>query len=341
MAATVALVSSAGAATTVTLLARPGPVSASLIGVSSVEQVASRVVPSVVQLRTSVGRLSGEGSGVILTADGLILTNNHVVSVRGSDASSGATQLRSVILFDGRRAPYQIVGTDPTSDLAVVQAIGVSGLTPLPIGSSTNLRVGQQVVAVGSPLGLVGTVTSGIVSALNRPVSSVGDGANQNTVLDAIQTDAAINPGNSGGALVDMRGALVGINTAIATVGAPGQGSGGSIGLGFAIPVEQAKRIADQLISTGTATRATLGVRVNLAAGGAGAQIVEVFGGGPAARAGLPVGAVVTRLNDRIISRADALIAAVRSRVPGETISLRFTDPSGADRRLEVTLGSS
>ncbi|WP_131822980.1 S1C family serine protease, partial [Mycobacteroides chelonae] len=152
----------------------------------------------------------------------------------------------------------------------------------------------------------------------------------------------AINPGNSGGALVNMSGALIGINTAIATVGGSARtGAGGSIGLGFAIPVDQAKRIADQLIATGKATRASLGVQVNRASAGSGAQVVDVVGGGPAAAAGLPVGAVVTKLDDRIISSADALVAAVRSKAPGDTVTLSFIDPSGAARSVQVTLGNA
>ena len=157
---------------------------------------------------------------------------------------------------DGRTAPFTVVGTDPASDIAVVRAEGVSGLTPITLGSSANLRVGQDVVAIGSPLGLEGTVTTGIVSALNRPVAAGGDASNQNTVLDAIQTDAAINPGNSGGALVNMNGELVGVNSAIATLGGDSpDAQSGSIGLGFAIPVDQAKRIADELIANGIGHR--------------------------------------------------------------------------------------
>ncbi len=164
----------------------------------------------------------------------------------------------------------------------MVRVQGVSGLTPITLGSSTNLVVGQDVVAVGSPLGLEGTVTSGIISALDRPVAAGGDAQNQNTVLDAIQTDAAINPGNSGGALVNMNGELVGVNSAIATLGgdAGPQAQSGSIGLGFAIPVDQAKRIADELIQSGTASHASLGVQVGNDAAIDGAKIVEVTGGG-------------------------------------------------------------
>ena len=254
-----------------------------------VEQVAAKVVPSVVMLETNLGRQSEEGSGIILSADGLILTNNHVVATAANPGKApapreqrrlttrrrprrsrsptrllaGGKPKTTVTFSDGRTAEFTVVGADPTTDIAVVRVQGVSGLTPISLGSSANLRVGQPVMAVGSPLGLEGTVTTGIVSALNRPVSTTGETGNQNTVLDAIQTDAAINPGNSGGALVNMSGQLVGVNSAIATLGGDSpDAQSGSIGLGFAIPVDQAKRIADELISSGTAAHASLGVQV-------------------------------------------------------------------------------
>ena len=235
-----------------------------------------------------------------------------------------------------------MVGADPGSDIAVVRAKNVSGLTPIAVGSSADLRVGQDVVAIGSPLGLEGTVTTGIISALNRPVAAGGDAKNQNTVLDAIQTDAAINPGNSGGALVNMNGELVGINSAIATLGADAGGAqGGSIGLGFAIPVDQAKRIADELIQTGSASRASLGVQVGNDAGVDGAKIVEVTSGGAAAAAGLPSGVMVTKLDDRVIGSADALVAAVRSKAPGDKVTLTYLDAAGKSQTVEVTLGKA
>jgi putative serine protease PepD len=210
------------------------------------------------------------------------------------------------------------------------------------MGSSSDLRVGQPVVAIGSPLGLSGTVTTGIISAMNRPVSTTGESANQNTVLDAIQTDAAINPGNSGGALVNMSGQLVGVNSAIATLGADSpDAQSGSIGLGFAIPVDQAKRIADELISTGKATHASLGVQVTSDKGTPGAKVVEVVPNGAAATAGLPKNVVVTKVDDRPISSADALVAAVRSKAPGDKVSLTYQDQGGGSRTVEVTLGKA
>ncbi|MDY6996195.1 MAG: trypsin-like peptidase domain-containing protein [Actinomycetota bacterium] len=303
----------------------------------TVEQVAAKVVPSVVKLEVDQGRQAEEGSGVILSTDGLILTNNHVVAA--AQGASGGVETK-VTFADGSSAPFTVVGTDPGSDIAVVRARNVSGLTPITVGRSAELRVGQDVVAIGSPLGLEGTVTTGIISAMNRPVAAGGDAQNQNTVLDAIQTDAAINPGNSGGALVNMNGELVGINSAIATLGADAGGAqGGSIGLGFAIPVDQAKRIADELIQTGTASRASLGVQVGNDAGADGAKIVEVTAGGAASAAGLPNGVLVTKLDDRVIGSADALVAAVRSKAPGDTVTLTYLDAAGNPQTTQVTLG--
>ncbi|MCF6390462.1 trypsin-like peptidase domain-containing protein [Mycobacterium sp. MBM] len=322
--------SSAGGAT-------PGVPAASL-PVGSVEQVAAKVVPSVVKLETNLGRASEEGSGIVLSSDGLILTNNHVVA---ADGAPGGRPQTKVTFADGRTAPFTVVGTDPSSDIAVVRAEGVSGLTPIALGSSGDLRVGQDVVAIGSPLGLEGTVTVGIVSALNRPVAAGGDSRNQNTVLDAIQTDAAINPGNSGGALVNMKGELVGVNSAIATLGGDSaQSQSGSIGLGFAIPVDQAKRIADELVQNGTASHASLGVQVGNDASVDGARIVEVTEGGAAAAAGLPSGVVVTKVDGRVINSADALVAAVRSKAPGTKVTLTYQG-SGGPETLDVTLGKA
>ena len=326
----------------------------------SVEQVAAKVVPSVVMLETDMGRASEEGSGIVLSADGLILTNNHVVAAAakpsangpggpggppgpGGPGGPGGPPPKTTVTFsDGRTAPFTVLGADPTSDIAVIRVQGISGLTPISMGSSTDLRVGQPVVAIGSPLGLSGTVTTGIISAMNRPVSTTGESGNQNTVLDAIQTDAAINPGNSGGALVNMSGQLVGVNSAIATLGADSpDAQSGSIGLGFAIPVDQAKRIADELISTGKATHASLGVQVTSDKGTPGAKVVDVVPNGAAATAGVPKNVVVTKVDDRPISSADALVAAVRSKAPGDKVSLTFQDQGGGSRTVQVTLGKA
>ena len=340
--------------------AAPSPLSSTQSDVKppagSVEQVAADVMPSVVQLKIDVGGSGAEGSGVVLSQDGLILTNNHVVAA-GSDAAagtapaslSGAGTSRSVTFADGRTAPFTVVGTDPAGDLAVVRAEGVSGLKPIAIGSSKDVRVGEKVVAIGSPLGLQGTVTTGIVSALNRPVAAGGGDGSGGSVLNAIQTDAAINPGNSGGALVNMKGELIGLNSAIASMGAGSPdsvgGQRGSIGLGFAIPSDEAKRIADELVSTGSASRGSLGVRLN--AGGStdpmsnGVAIADVTADGPAASAGIPSGAVITKVDDQTIDGPEALVAAVRSKAPGEKVTVTYLDGSGASRTAEVTLGKA
>jgi putative serine protease PepD len=300
----------------------------------SVEQVAQKVTPVVVQLRVRGPQVAGEGSGIVLSSDGLILTNNHVIEAA---ADGGEVQ---AVLQDGRTAPVQIVGRAPTFDLAVVRAQGVSGLPTAELGRSDDVLVGQPVLAVGSPLGLSGTVTSGIISAVNRPVRAGGEDSDQDTVLDALQTDAAINPGNSGGPLVDMAGRVIGVNSAIASVGGNGQAAG-SIGLGFAIPIDQAKRIADELITTGRATQAVLGVSVPAGRGDtAGATVQEVLPDSAAARAGIAPGDTITKVNDRVIDSGDALVAAIRSHPPGARVTLTVRERTGGTKPVEVTLGS-
>ncbi|MGH3612681.1 MAG: trypsin-like peptidase domain-containing protein [Pseudonocardia sp.] len=293
-----------------------------------VEAVAARVLPSVVQLRVETPTGGGEGSGMVLSADGLMLTNNHVVE----EAAVGGTV--TVMFQNGATAPVQVIGRDPTSDIAVLRAQNVSGLTPIELGNSDSVRVGQQVVAFGSPLGLGGTVTTGIISAVDRAVT-VGpeSGVNASTVLNALQTDAAINPGNSGGPLVDMQGRVVGINSAIATRG----GQGGSIGVGFSIPINQAHRVAEELERTGRASRAVLGVNVNVGPQRQtnGAVVGQVVPGGPAELAGLRVGQVISRVDDRIIVDGNELVAAIRDHPPGSQVILVVDG-----REVVVTLGS-
>ncbi|WP_333617640.1 S1C family serine protease [Dietzia sp.] len=300
----------------------------------TVESVAEKVLPSVVSIAAVGPSGGGEGSGIIISGDGKILTNNHVVAAGGNGG-----QLQ-VSFNDGSMAEATVVGTDPTSDIAVIQVKDKTGLQPINIGTSSNLKVGQDVVAIGSPLGLSGTVTTGIVSSLNRPVMAGGAESGQSTVIDAVQTDAAINPGNSGGALVDMGGNLVGMNSAIASLGS-GQESG-SIGLGFAIPVEQAQRIAQQLIDQGFATRAVLGASVRSDSTVAGAQIDGVQQGSAADKAGIPDKAVVTKLDDRTIDSGDALVAAVRSKSPGDKVQITYHEgENGPEKTVEVTLGEA
>ncbi|MFC3241843.1 S1C family serine protease [Gordonia humi] len=287
------------------------------------------MLPSVVSILVSDGRQEGSGSGVVLDSDGVILTNNHVVA--------GAQQVL-VTFNDGSRAPAKVLGADPVSDIAVIKA-DKTGLTPITIGASKNLSVGQDVIAIGSPLGLAGTVTTGIISALNRPVSTSGTDGSQESVIDAIQTDAAINPGNSGGALINASGALIGINTAIATTGA--EGESGSIGLGFAIPIDQAMRVAKELQASGKATQASLGVSVrpNTDVEKPGALVASVVRGGAAEKAGIPNGALITGVDDRKISTSEALVAAIRSYAPNDTVKVTYS-VRDQSKTAEATLGT-
>lgn len=297
---------------------------------SNVEDVAATVLPSVVSIsvRTQMGE--GTGTGVIISSDGEILTNNHVVEGAGQN---GQVQ---VTFSDGTTADAEVLGTDPTTDLAVIKAQDVSGLTPAQLGSSADIAVGEQVVAIGSPLGLEGTVTTGIVSALNRPVQTGDQNSQESSVMDAIQTDAPINPGNSGGPLVNMAGEVIGINSAIATTGQ----SSGSIGLGFSIPIDQAKPIADELLKDGEATHARIGVGVGDPQDGTrGALIASVEANSSGAEAGLQEGDVVTKIDDRIITNGTSLVAAARSHRPGDTVTLTYLR-DGEEQTTELTLGS-
>ncbi|MPZ94417.1 MAG: PDZ domain-containing protein [Propionibacteriales bacterium] len=303
----------------------------------SVEAVAAAVLPSVVKIDVSGPGGTGSGSGIILTADGTIVTNNHVVEV----AADGGEL--AVSFNDGTSAKAKVVGTDPMTDVAVIQAEDVDGLTPAKLGQSAGVDVGEQVVAVGSPFGLESTVTSGIVSALDRPVSAgQGERGGPATVFPAIQTDAAINPGNSGGALVNMKGEVVGINSAIRSTPSAG-GEAGFIGLGFAIPIDEAKPIAEQLRKGDTATHARLGVTVgtptnkNGLPGGAEVQSVE--NGSAGEKAGLREGDVITKIDDRVISSSDALVAMVRSYRPDDDVTLTVVR-GGDEQEIDVTLGS-
>jgi putative serine protease PepD len=293
----------------------------------SVEAVAQKVSPSVVQLQVQGRSAAGEGSGFIISSDGLIITNNHVVEAA---ARSGRI---TVVFQDGSTAGATIVGRDPTSDVAVVKAEDKTGLPVVELGRSDDLRVGQGVVAIGSPFELSGTVTSGIVSSLHRPTRAGGEDGSQATVMDAIQTDAAINPGNSGGPLVNMQGQVIGINSAIYSP-TSASGQGGSVGIGFAIPIDQARRTADEIVKTGKATQTVLGVTVRDNQDG-GALIVEVAPDGAGEKAGLKAGDVVTKLDDRRIDTSDALVAAVRSHKPGDKVRLELDNGS---RTVDATL---
>ncbi len=305
-----------------------------------IEQVAAKVLPSVVTLQISEGDHPLLGSGIILTADGMIMTNNHVVAGLGTGPQASA---RAEVTFnDGRVTAADVVAADPESDIAIVRAHNFSGLTPISMGSAANLHVGQLVAALGSPLGLQGTVTAGIISALHRLVCPAADRDNRSAFY-AIQTDAAINPGNSGGGLVDMNGELVGVNAAESVVGSaddPNSTQHGSIGLGFAIPVDHAARIAAELIATGRASHAWLGAQVSGDADPHGAKVVRVESGSPAAAAGLTAGAVVTKIGDQRIGSGDAVLAVVQSLEPGDSVTLVFTAGSGETKSVQIKLGS-
>ncbi len=294
----------------------------------SVAQVAQKVLPSVVELQAQSMQGQSEGSGIVLSPDGYILTNNHV--------AEAAQQGRMTASFhDNRTASVHLIGRDPNSDLAVVKADNINGLTPAELGRSDDMPVGAPVVAIGSPFGLSGTVTSGIISAKDRPVRAGGESGAQTSVLNALQTDAAINPGNSGGPLVDMDGRVVGINSAIYSPSS-GQEQAGSVGLGFSIPIDQARRTAKELMDTGSATQTTLGVQITAAPSG-GALVHSSVPGGPADHAGIKPGDVITKLDDRVIRDPDSLIAAVRSHNPGDRVRITLSG-NGPDRTVDVTL---
>ena len=301
----------------------------------SVESVAQKVLPSVVKIDVTTPQGSGSGSGIILTADGTILTNNHVVE----GAEEGGTL--TVSFDDGTSAEAEILGTDPLTDTAVIKAAGVSDLTPATIGKSANLGVGEGVVAIGSPFGLDATVTSGIVSALDRPVNVGSDDQGNSTTYPAIQTDAAINPGNSGGPLTDMTGAVVGINSSIRTASPPTAGQSGSIGLGFAIPIDEVMPIVDQMAEGETPTHARLGIQVGNAEPGdtAGAVVREVTPGSTAEESGLAAGDVITKVDDNRITDANSLVATIRSYRPGDTVTVTWLR-DGDEQSGELVLDS-
>jgi putative serine protease PepD len=292
----------------------------------SVEDVANKMLQSVVQIQVVTRSGAGEGSGFIISSNGQIVTNNHVIE---GAASGGDIK---VVFQDGKTATAKILGRDPSSDIAVIQADGVSNLPVVQLGNSGDLKIGQGVVAIGSPFELSGTVTSGIVSSLNRPVSAGGDARNsQATVLNAIQTDAAINPGNSGGPLVNMQGQVVGINSAIYSPNQSG-GQAGSVGIGFAIPMDQARRTIDEIVKSGKPKQTVLGVKVESSE--QGAKISEITAGGAAEKAGLKAGDIITKFGDRRIDESDTLVAAVRSKAPGDKVTITLSD----NRTVEATL---
>jgi putative serine protease PepD len=327
----------------------PAPRAVPQRSAGSVAAIAARVLRSVVMIRVDGGQ--GTGSGFVIRG-GYIVTDNHVVTL---DGTARSTRLQ-VVLGDGRTLSARLVGRDTYSDIAIIKPVGGVSMPALPLGNSAGLAVGDPVIAFGSPLGLAGTVTSGIVSALDRPVQpGAGNGpAAPQVFLDAIQTDAPINPGNSGGPLVNRQGQVIGVNAAFDTLGGSMiTGQGGSIGLGFAIPVNEVARVATEIIRAGHATHAVIGAVLNLKYAGTGAQIatlpagrrpsrpgLPVTPGGPADRAGLRAGDIVVSFAGQPVSSAQTLLDAVRAQSPGARVPVTYLS-GGRSRQAVLRLGSA
>ncbi|WP_223147540.1 trypsin-like peptidase domain-containing protein [Georgenia wutianyii] len=302
----------------------------------SIAGIAAAALDSTVFIEVVSGTSASSGSGMVLREDGYLVTNNHVIAA----AADGGGRV-AVTFIDGTQEPAEIVGRTADYDLAVLK-VDLDGLTPLPLADSDSLVVGDPVVAVGAPLGLEGTVTSGIISALNRPVQAGGDSGGT-SFINAIQTDAAINPGNSGGPLLNTAGEVIGINTAIAQAGGR---QTGSIGLGFAIPSNQVRRTAEQIIETGRATYPVIGVALDTRYTGEGVQVLQdgaadtpaVTPGGPGDEAGIEPGDIITHFDGQPVTTPSELIVAVRSRAPGDTVVLTVRTEDGQEREVEVVL---
>ncbi len=313
----------------------------------SVAGIAAQALPSVVTLHVSGGGKAGTGTGFVLDDRGHILTNDHVVEPAGKNGDI------TVTFHSGDTAEATVVGRDSGYDLAVVRVKGVRGLTPLPLGNSDNVRVGDPVVAIGAPFDLAGTVTSGIISARERPITAGGENGDGSDVsyVDALQTDAPINPGNSGGPLLDGKGRVVGINSAIRSADGgldPEGGQSGSIGLGFAIPINQGKRVAEELIEHGKATHPVIGITLDMEYGGDGARVAAegsdggppVSTGGPGAEAGIRPGDVITEVDGRPVHSGEELIVKTRAHRPGDRLELTL-ERNGEERTVSLVLGSS
>ena len=296
----------------------------------SIAGIAQAVLPVVVSIDVTSSQGSGTGSGFVIRStdkESFILTNNHVAT------GAGGSQKITVTFQDQSQEIATIVGTDKSYDLAVLR-IDRGNLPVAALGDSNDVVVGDATIAIGSPLGLTGTVTSGIVSALNRPVTA-GD-ATDVSFISAIQTDAAINPGNSGGPLVNSRGQVIGINSAIATTGSSVSGQSGSIGLGFAIPINQARRVATELIETGKSSYPVIGVQLDMTYEGQGALVLSVVEGGPASKTELAAEDVITEIDGVKVSDGTELVVRIRAKNPGDVVKLTLSDGS----IIEVTLGS-
>jgi len=342
--------------------------------VNAVTAAAVKASPSVVTIKATSGSAGGTGSGIILDTNGRVLTNTHVVTLDGQ-TDSATLEVRT---NDGKVLSAKVVGTDPLSDLAVIQIDKPAGLVPATLGDSSKLNVGDTAVAIGSPLGLTGTVTDGIVSTLNRTISVASSAAPKggadnsqgggdqgfqfappgggqapspagqgNISINVIQTDAAINPGNSGGALVNSSGEVIGVNVAIASAGGNASSTSGNIGVGFSIPINNAKRVAQEIINSGQATHGQLGVSVKPKAAGSsssgfsvGADVATVEPGSAADKAGIKVGDVITKFQDRDISDPNQLTAAVREQPAGANVKVTVLR-GGQEKQLDVTLGAA
>jgi putative serine protease PepD len=320
--------------------------------VNAVTAAAMKASPSVVTISASAANSAGTGSGIILDADGHILTNTHVVTLDGQ-AAQAAIEVRT---NDGGVYAATVVGTDPLSDLAIIK-ISAPGLTAATLGDSGKVNVGDTAIAIGAPLGLSGTVTDGIVSAVDRAIDLASSAASpsQNRYssaarasisIDVLQTDAAINPGNSGGALVNARGEIIGVNVAIASAGSTSTAQSGNIGVGFSIPINEARRVAQEILATGTATHGQLGVSVRDKASGSsseftsGAEVAAVTPGSTAAAAGLKAGDVITDLGGRSVSNASGLRAAAGATAAGTTVKL-IVQRAGHQQTVEIALGAA
>ncbi|XLE07451.1 trypsin-like peptidase domain-containing protein [Streptomyces sp. Pv4-95] len=314
----------------------------------SVAGIAQTALPGVVTLHVRGSAEQGTGTGFVLDRQGHILTNNHVVEPAGTGGEI------SVTFSGGQTAKAKVIGQDGGYDLAVVQVEGVTGLRPLALGNSDTVRVGDPVVAIGAPYDLANTVTAGIISAKQRPITAGGEKGDGSDVsyVDALQTDAPINPGNSGGPLVDAKARVIGINSAIRAAdsgnGLDGGAQGGSIGLGFAIPINQAKRVAEELINTGRATHPVIGVTLEMDYTGDGARVsarskdakAPVTPGGPGAKAGIRPGDVITEVDGAPVHGGEELIVKIRSHRPGDSLLLTV-ERDGEERSVRLTLGSS
>ncbi len=316
-----------GASTVVTLPQVSGDVPAA--PGTSIAAIAAAELPSVVSIAATGANAAGSGSGFVIRSDGYILTNNHVVAI----AEGGKIE---VVFNDGTLIKGEVVGTNPEYDIAVVK-VAKKGLLAMVIGNSDDVAVGDMAIAIGAPLGLDGTVTAGIISALDRPVTA--GNSNDTSFINAIQTDAAINPGNSGGPLLDGAGRVIGINSAIASM-ARGGSEPGNIGLGFAIPINTAKRIAEELIATGTSKTPIIGVNLDTGYQGPGAKVLEVTPGGPSEDAGLQKGDIITSLGGRSVDDSTELVVAIRTYAPGKQVEVTI-NRGGGKVTATITLGSA